>query len=113
MRVNCAIPVSSKGNDQNGFRKWAVVERALDPAYAKNMEWVIGKMLREADMSFPDREDADRLAAAVMTSKAAKSTKRNNLRALEPYMDYLGYPDIHSCKLHASRKLPKYLTQVN
>lgn len=93
------------------FHTWCVVEWALDPAYAQNLEWDMGKLLRDANIPFPSREDADRLAKIVMTSADSKSTKRNKLRALELYMEWLGHPDVKFRKPVARRKLPKYLTE--
>jgi len=67
-------------------------------------------LLVREDMPFPEKTDAEALAFKLLQSDLSKSHKRNMLKAIEHYMQYIGKP-VHFKKPTKGKRLPRYLTQ--
>lgn len=93
-----------------GFRAWLMTEKGLSETWARNTAWNVNRMLVREDLPFPEKADAEALALRILQSDLSKSHKRNLLKGLEHYMEYIGKP-VHFKKPSKGRRLPRYLTQ--
>jgi site-specific recombinase XerD len=84
--------------------------KGLSEKWAKNTAWYVNRLLTRENIPFPEKEDAEALAFKILRSELSKSHKRNTLKAIEHYMEYVGKP-VHFKKPTKGKRLPRYLTQ--
>ena len=86
--------ISEKTTVSNGqgFETWLLTEKGLSEKWARNVEWYVKGLLVRENPPFPTKNDAETLALRVLKSDSIKSYKRNTLKALEHYMEYVGEP---------------------
>lgn len=100
---------SASTND--AFYRWLLTERGVSERWAREIRYIIGKILREMPDLILDEKKATDLVGIILTSKLSKSTKRHYLRAIEHYMAYLGRP-MKFKKPRDTLRCPVYLTQA-
>jgi site-specific recombinase XerD len=93
-----------------GFAAWLMTEKGLSEKWAKDTAWYVVRKLAQEDTPFPHKKDAETLALKILCSTYSKSHKRNLLKAIEHYMEYVGEP-VHFKKPSKGKRLPRYLTQ--
>lgn len=87
-----------------------MTEKGLSEKWAKNTVWCIHRLLMNEDILSPKKEDTESIALRILRSDYSKSHKRNILKALEHYMEFIGKP-IKFKKPTKGKRLPRYLTQ--
>ena len=105
-----AISAETAVSNGQGFEAWLLTEKGLSEKWAKNVEWYVKSLLARENVPFPTKTDAEMLALRVLKSESSKSHKRNTLKALEHYMEYVGEP-VRFKKPTKGKRLPRYLTQ--
>ena len=98
------------GSENLGFESWMVTRRGKDPKWSKQLAYFIRKLLKDYNVPFPSKKDAEKMALAVYNSEYSKSHQRHLLYALEYYMEYVQQP-IKLRKPRATKRSPKYLTE--
>lgn len=93
-----------------GFIAWLMIEKGLSQSWARDIYWYVNRLLIRENIPFPDKEDADKLALQILQSDYSKSHKRNMLKAIEHYMEFIGKP-VKFKKPLKGKRLPRYLTQ--
>lgn len=93
-----------------GFTAWLMTEKGLSDKWARDTSWYVVRRLTDEDIPFPEKKDAENLAYKILCSTYSKSHKRNLLKAIEHYMEYIGKP-VHFRKPSKGKKLPRFLTQ--
>jgi integrase/recombinase XerD len=102
--------VIAKPRVELSFREWLITKKGIAPLSVKHYTSYVNHLLRESNIPYPNRDDAERIALKVLSSDYSKSYQKHQLTALELYMEYTGQP-IHFKKPKPTKRSPKYLTQ--
>lgn len=92
------------------FADWLMVHRGTGSREARKQSQTLGKVLREYGTKLSTIQEAERVAALVVSSDYEASTKRHKLFAIEHYMTYQGMI-VKFRKPKADKRCPHYLTQ--
>lgn len=92
------------------FADWLMVHREANRRDAKAKAYTLGKVLRDYDTRLSNVQEAEKVAAFIMSGDYETSTLRHKLFAVEHYMAYQGMT-VSFRKPKADKRCSHYLTQ--